>query len=377
MSNFDIKPSFIFILILLLIIFIIKSLLTKENFVITGQEKVVCDTGSLDSCDICKTAYDNYNLYPSINPFVVKGNDINTNYQNNINDSETLKSLGTRNYPVFNNIVADYNPNDESSTKIAFTELLTKAPLKTACCFRAKDNNSQTSVLARVPLNPNEDVDPLFKNFDFKLKSLNIPENACPVDYYGGSTNCNAFFDVYCKNVVNEFNKLNLTADKFIYYAPECACYAPKTKIQEIYPENTPPACYKTNCDNIIDPIAYVDPISRNNPCDITVCNNVFNASNIKAGGNITIDAKLENICGNKMPSEDTKNTNQIDTENNNDHVVPSTETDTNNQIIIPSTETDIIIPSIDTNNTSIIWVIIIFIIMLICTSSMVIYINL
>ena len=54
--------------------------------------------------------------------------------------------------------------------------------------------------------------------------------------------------------------------------------YLFKTELQKIYPDNTPPACYKTNCDKINNPTAYIDPISRENQCDITVCQNIFEA---------------------------------------------------------------------------------------------------
>ena len=300
------------------------------------QELLKCDYESLNSCDICKNAYDNYNLYPSSNSFVVRGNNINMNFKNIITDPVLLSDIGTTNYQVINNIISDYNPNDDISTKKAFNEILTSAPLKTGCCFRSStDDNKQRNVLVRIPLNPNENVDPLFKKFDFKFKSLKIPENSCPVNYYGGSNECNTFFDVYCTNLVNEFNKLNLPLDNFTKFAPECACYAPKTDIQNVYPPTTPPACFKTNCDNIIDPIAYIDPISRNNPCDLRVCNNIFNANNIQAGGNVNISAKLESSCGDNLPKPkntiDNTDTNNTGTNNTGTNNTGTNNTGTNN----------------------------------------------
>jgi hypothetical protein len=326
MINFDTKTYFIIIIIISL--GYINFMSNNEKFFlsddklelkkelelesITGDTDLItqinkCDTESLESCGICKSAYDNYNLYPSSNPFVVRGNDINMNYKNKIDNPVILSELGTRNYQVLNNIIKDYNPNDVEMTQKAFDELLKSSPLKTGCCFRNNNDDSQRNVLVRIPLNPNENVDSQLKKFDFKFKSLTIPKNSCPTKFYAGSNDCNTFFDVYCTNLVNEFNKLNLPLDNFTKYAPECACYAPKTKVQEIYPETTPPSCYKTNCDNIINPIAYIDPISRNNQCNLTVCNNIFNANNITAGGNVSIDAKLENACGDNLPIDNTK----------------------------------------------------------------------
>ena len=331
------------------------------------QELLNCDPESLDFCDICKNAYDNYNLYPSSNSFVVRGNDINYNFKNNITDPTVLSDIGTSNYQVINNIVNDYNPNDDTTTKKAFDEILKSAPLKTGCCFRQITDNKERNVLVRIPLNPNENVDPLFKKFDFGFKSLKIPENSCPLNYYGGSNECNTFFDVYCTNLVNEFNKLNLGLENFTKFAPECACYAPKTDIQNVYPPTTPPACYKTNCDNVINPIAYIDPISRNNPCDLRICNNIFNANNIQAGGNVNISAKLESSCGDNLPKpKDASNntgTNNTGTNNTGTNNTGTNNTGTNN------TGTN------NTNNTnstsnSIILILIIFIIIIIFGSS-------
>lgn len=311
MTNYNIKTYFV--IILLVCIGFVNLSIKNENFDTiktpteyksTQEIKNQCDSESKDFCNDCKNAYDNYNLYPSSNSFVVRGNDINMDFKNNINDSIVLSDMGTKNYQVLNNIIKDYNPHNDESTKSAFDDVLKNAPLKTGCCFRTKNDEKERNVLVRIPLNPNENVDPLLKKFDFKFKSLKIPENSCPINYYGGSNDCNTFFDVYCKNLLNEFTKLNLPIDNFTKFAPECSCYAPNSNVENIYPPTTPPACYKTNCDNIIDPIAYIDPISRNNSCDLTICNNIFNANNITAGGNVNISAKMESVCGNNLPNK-------------------------------------------------------------------------
>ena len=360
-----------------------RDIKTESEFEIhtkIEQELANCDSESLDSCDICKNAYDNYNLYPSSNSFVVRGNDINMNFKNNITDPVVLSDIGTKNYQVINNIINDYNPNDDITTKKAFDEILKSTPLKTGCCFRSKDDNKQRNVLVRIPLNPNENVDPLFKKFDFKFKSLRIPENSCPVNYYGGSNECNTFFDVYCTNLVNEFNKLNLPLDNFTKFSPECACYAPKTDVQNVYPPTTPPACYKTNCDNVIDPIAYIDPISRNNPCDLRVCNNIFNANNIQAGGNVNISAKLESACGDNLPkpkdtsSNDTSsnNTGSNDTSSNNtsSNDTSSNNTSSNNTGSNDTGSNNTGTNNIDSTTNNIILIVVIFIIIILFSSS-------
>lgn len=388
--NFDTKTYFIIVIIISLVYinFITngeKFDLTSDNTELEQQiQKITneinletqtskCDVESLESCDICKNAYDNYNLYPSSNSFVVRGNDINMNYKNIIDNPATLSELGTKNYQVLNNIIKDYNPNDIEMTQNAFDELLKSGPLKTSCCFRNKDDDGKRNVLVRIPLNPNENVDSQLKKFDFKFKSLTIPENSCPVDYYSGSNECNTFFDVYCSNLVSEFNKLDLPLDNFTKYAPECACYAPKTDVQKIYPDNTPPACYKTNCDNVINPIAYVDPISRNNPCDLTICNNIFNANNIVAGGNVRIDAKLENACGSNLPTDDNKspNNNKSSTDNNKSSTNNNTNLTDNN-----TNSTDNNKSSTDNNTNLTIIYIMVFVVLVLVISGIIVIVR-
>jgi hypothetical protein len=314
----------IYIIIILIIILIIISLWSNnENFetvpISNGSDSVNIENEQTNiqtpnTNSLCKVAFDNYDLYPSSNPLVVKGNDINWNYKNNITDYDTLYKIGTSNYTALNNIIPNYNPNDIESTKKAFNTLLEQSPKKIGCCFRQKGDDSKRTVLARTPLNPDDKtITPPFDQYDFKFKSLDIPAGTCPVTYFGGSTDCNAFFDVYCKNVINEFQKKNFKPEDFTKYAPECACYAPKTELQQIYPDNTPPACYKNGCDNIINPTCYIDPISRAQPCDITVCQNIFNAQVGNVGGNVIIDPKLENTCGASAPKDD-KNTSQTGT---------------------------------------------------------------
>ena len=314
MPSFKIN-NIIFILIILILLHFISNNEyfeseqiyneTSETKLQTEQEyNKIPDEQSL----LCNDAYNYYNLYESTNPFVVKGNDINWNYKNIIKDYDTLYDLGSTNYPVLDNIIPNYNPSNTEITDKAINTLFEKSPKKIGCCFRNRSDESKKSVLVRVPLSPNDtNIDPTFKKFDFKLKSLDIPAESCPAEYYDGSDECNSYFDIYCNNIINEFEKKNFKAEDFYKYAPECACYAPRTEVQKIYPDTTPPACYKKNCERIPNPITYVDPISRNNECNMTICQNIFNAT-VKAGGNVTINPTLENNCG-KYADPNTKST--------------------------------------------------------------------
>lgn len=281
---------------------------------------------------MCKLAFNNYDLYNSSNPFVVKGKDIDYSFKNQITDVAELVNIGNDNYKTFGKLVSDYDPNSYQKTDEGINKLFVSAPKKLGCCLRKnQDDNSARTVVVRTPLNPYEKYDQMTKKFDFKFKTLNIPENSCPVDFYAGSNECNTLYEAYCKNIISEFNKKNFKLDDFKNYSPECACYAPKYEKELIYPNNTPPACYKLGCKNILDPIAYVDPISRNNQCDILVCQNIFKAENISAeNGNININATLQNSCGKYLePPKDNKKTQDGSTIDTSAPVTPTPETST------------------------------------------------
>ena len=50
-------------------------------------------------------------------------------------------------------------------------------------------------------------------------------------------------------------------------------------------------------CDNVVG--VYLDPVSRGNKnCDLTICQANVNFSNLRAGGNITLENKLVQTCG-------------------------------------------------------------------------------
>jgi len=307
MIDFKIN-NIIFILMILILLYFMSN---SEYFQLTSETEQILNKTLDEQSLLCNDAYNYYNLYNSKNNFTVKGNDINWNYKNIIKDYDTLYDLGSTNYPVLNKIIPNYNPSNTEITDTAINKLFESSPKKIGCCFRNRNDETKKSVLVRVPLSPNDtNIDPTFKEFDFKLKSLDIPAESCPAEYYSGSNECNSFFDLYCQNLITDFQNQKFKPEDFYKYAPECACYAPRTEVQQIYPDTTPPACYKKNCDKIDNPIAYVDPISRENPCNITVCQNIFNAT-VKAGGNVTINPKLENTCG-KFADPNTRSTDTI-----------------------------------------------------------------
>ena len=213
------------------------------------------------------------------------GNQINNTKNNYNNENENFISFG------------GYSPTNNEQTLSAFSGILKETALKVGCCKRAPNDNSAQIANVRVPIDMTNPAIASEYKYGFKFEKVKIPAGACPVDNYADSHICNAFYDVYCENIFQTFNNTNLPKEKLLDYAPECACYIPKTAAQKYYPAGIPAACYKPGC-NLVDSEAYLDTVSRNTQCNLKICQNIFNANNITASGNVTIDPILQNTCG-------------------------------------------------------------------------------
>lgn len=150
-------------------------------------------------------------------------------------------------------------------------------------------------------------------SFKYQRKNINIPANTCPVGFETNLPNCYVFMEAYCKNMINQFNKLNLPLEKFKNYCPECACFTPKTETEKLYPLGTPSKCYKEGCNE--NSIAYLDDSSRNTSCNLSVCNNIINTTNL-SGKKVELTATLENQCGYFINNQDSDTTNQFNLSN-------------------------------------------------------------
>ena len=250
---------------------------------------------------------------------LIKNNNPNYSIINTITDPNILTklSLNKNNIAVFseiNNNPNGFEPTNKTQVITAFNKILQETPLKIACCNSQPNNKGPYYPLVRKPAN---------NNYGFVLETMNIPANTCPINLYPDSPVCNAFYDVYCENIFNVFNNSKLPQEDLLNYAPECACYIPKTISQSIYPDSTPSTCYKPDCN--MNTSAYLDTISRNNSCNLTVCQNILNAQNITAGGKVSINPTLKNNCGQYIAADNNitiKNINSLDTfsENNNNN---------------------------------------------------------
>ena len=295
----------------------------------------------------CEQAYTKFNLYPSTNPLVIKGNDPNYNIGNTFTDLFSMYLKYQQALPP------GTNSNSSQSISDGIQNVLSKTPLKIACCNRNNPtDNSEKNISIRVPVNPLiESINPNTKQFNFQYSQINIPEGSCPTNLYNGSTDCNNFYGLYCDNIMNYMQKQNIDVQtELLNYAPECACYAPQTQSQLGYPPSTPSVCYKNGCDTTSNPNVYLDPNSRDGntqkTCSLTICNSINDFSGLTVGGGANISTQTQNQCGsngsnnaNNTNTTNTTNTNETSTNTTNTNTTNTNETSTNT-INEPSTNT-------------------------------------
>ena len=286
---------------------IVDNCPTAINFQPLDELKdVVCSeyTNSTDSeyPTACEQAYTKFNLYPSTNPLVNKGNDPNYTIGETYDTPTSLFNIYSTYQQAF---PAGTNSNSAQSLADGIESILSETPLKLACCRRssATDNAAQ-NVSVRVPVNPTiESINPNVKKFNFQYSQINIPPNSCPTNLYSGSTDCDNFFGLNCNNIMNYMDQQNIDVQsELMNYAPECACYAPQTQAQQGYPPSTPAVCYKNGCDITTNPSVYLDPNSRNGntqkTCSLTICNSINDFSGMTVGGGSNISTQTQNQCG-------------------------------------------------------------------------------
>ena len=268
-------------------------------------ENIICEsenTSATSPANFCLDAFNYWNLYPSTNPLVIRGRNFKQSILNTITDETTLGNIGT----TYQDLIP--NTNTPQGISEGISALMENTPIKLGCCSRINPKSEGPIYLSvRTPLSPAvEKANKELASFNFQKQVITIPPNSCPADLIPTSSECNAFFDVYCENVINVFNKQNLPETEFIKYSPECACYAPRTLAQSPYPPGTPTKCYKEGC--VSNTVSYLDPTSQGPGavCDLTVCSNIVNLAGLKAGGNVTISPTLQNNCGSTASSTNT-----------------------------------------------------------------------
>lgn len=234
-----------------------------------------------------------------INPLIVSGNNLNDSIKNIVTDENVLMQLANKNNEQLIKI-KDFDPNTITGIDIGLNYVLQEMPLKTGCCMRNQNDNTAKTVKVRIPVEAGALGQ--LKEFGFEWKNMSIPAGICPANLYKGSPDCDTFYDVYCENVNTVFTEhvgqqVDDSSNKYPNYAPDCACYAPLAIGQESYPGGIPAACYKTGCAIDGSP-SYPDPISRNQPCNATICSSVVDVANMQVEGEAIINPTVVQECG-------------------------------------------------------------------------------
>ena len=297
---------------------IIDNCPTALNFQPLNQiSDVVCSEYSVSTDNsyptACEQAYTKFNLFPSTNPLVIKGNNPKYSVSNTFKDSTSLFSTYSKFQRAF---PPNTNSNSAQSISDGIGTILSETPIKLACCKRTEPtNNSASTINVRVPVNPTiKSINPNTQKFNFQYSQIKIPEGSCPANLYSGSPDCDNFYGLNCDNIINYMREQNIDIQsELLNYAPECACYAPQTKDQAGYPPSTPSVCYKNGCDITSNPNVYLDPNSRDGnsqkTCSLTICNSINNFSELTAGGAINISPQTKNQCGIDSSSTSTSRT--------------------------------------------------------------------
>ena len=208
--------------------------------------------------------------------------------------------------PVSLNVITH---EGKEAAKKTLDDILAKTTIKRACCMMS-ENDDERKVKVRIPT-PNgiiHDTSSTQGQLAHQYNYLDVPvtvsKSLCNIvpgyaeGNYHHTSNCDNFYEVYCNNIVENYKKENnnqFDYVKFEYYKPECACYAPKPDYLSQY--SITPECFLPGCT--VGSNAYMDPISRNSECDLTICNTEFNVSDVGTnGGNVAVNSVIEQTCG-------------------------------------------------------------------------------
>lgn len=203
---------------------------------------------------------------------------------------------------------------DLNATFNKLDELLTRVNIKRACCLQSTnpDNTSMYLTKVRLPGYHSAPIDTglgnVYRKYNFTDYDLNIEKSLCTSAIPNGFSNprgpqCQNFYTVYCKNIVEEFKRTGgytddtFNYDEFMYYKPECACFAPIPKFIKDSETNPAPFCYLPGCEPQSG--VFLDPVSANprSNCNLTICQSGIDINNIQ-GRNVNIKNKITQLCG-------------------------------------------------------------------------------
>jgi len=239
--------------------------------------------------------------------------------KNNARDADSLNYFNQRLQPK------GYLPigSDINKTYSILDEILTDVNIKRACCMGSNDPTDPSMLLvnARLPkpttytAPSNTIIGQIYNKYGFIDQSIKIPKKLCKTLADSGftskkSTACQNFYTVYCRNITNEYKAASGSTDKdfdyneFMYYKPECSCFAPTPQYLVKSGVNAPPVCFLPGCDDVDG--VYLDPVSSsdNSNCNLTICQANIDMSQLNAGRDIGIQNKIQQNCGTGSNSE-------------------------------------------------------------------------
>ena len=279
---------------------------TIDYVPIGGTDKIkdltcntITDKPTSDNPTMCEQAFVYYGLYPSTNPLVIHGRNLNQTTKTLIDTTTSIQLGNTLNKEFYkiNPAFDNSNATNTNSANVIISSILEETPLKQGCCKLSETQAKLGGLVTVRAPNIKGSTNPNNVKFDFSHQVLTIPPDTCPIGVYNQSDYCNAFYQVYCANVTEEFKKQNLSNDDFLTYAPECACYAPRSSSDSsMIKQNVPIQCVMPECTS---PSAYMNKSTMaESPCNQTICTNVVNVSNLTVGGSATISPALQSACG-------------------------------------------------------------------------------
>ena len=210
--------------------------------------------------------------------------------------------------------------SDITQNKASASELLSNTTLKRACC-RTTKRTGDFDVEVRLPLQrtpeqigTNPISKDLYEKFGYYDKSIKVPLSICSqldtadVKWTPGSPQCDIFYNLYCRNALNEFqSKYGTTVtpdiqEKFDAYKPECVCYVMKSAVQKELSANLNPVCMFPKCKGGRESL-YLDPASRlKTDCQVSNCVQIVATAIGKVGGNVNQgDINANMTCGNEL----------------------------------------------------------------------------
>lgn len=193
--------------------------------------------------------------------------------------------------------------NLDATSNALINGILDKTQIKRACC------NNRSTINVRIPIPTG--VTPvgnangaLMSQYGYYDKPVTIDLGICKTpafqSYQPGTTPCDDFYTAYCSNVVNEFtagngNKFDDT--EFLNYKAECACYIPEPAwLTQAWGGTPIPKCVYPGCS--ANTTAYLDPASRSQQCNYTICSQQINMGNVNVTSDSGIVNNIKAQCG-------------------------------------------------------------------------------